>query len=88
MLSDGHTPGCGTIVMGSRAIPCRIHRRSGSLAILLVKEVRELLPWRAGDFVAARVCGEKLVFERIQLDKLATIRTGEVQPYQAALLEP
>ena len=30
-----------------------------------------------------RVCGEKLLLERIPLEKLAIIRTGEVEPYAA-----
>ena len=66
--------------MGAHAIPCRVHKRGGSLFVLLVKEVRDLLPWREGDFMAARVCGEKLILERIALDKMAVIRTGEAQP--------
>jgi hypothetical protein len=85
---DGHTPGGGIYVISNQAIPVRIHKYGGSLAILLVKQLRDLLPWRAGDFVAVRVCGEKLVIERLALEKSATIRTGETAPYQAALLDP
>jgi len=73
--------------MSGRPIPCKVHRRGGSLCVLLVKEVRELLPWRAGDYVAVRVSGEKLVMERIPLEKAAIIRTGEVQPYAETLFE-
>jgi antitoxin component of MazEF toxin-antitoxin module len=73
--------------MGNQAIPVRIHKYGGSLCVLLVKAVRDALPWRAGDFVAARVCGEKLVIERVPLEKMATIRTGEVQPYAADLFD-
>jgi hypothetical protein len=87
MVFEGHTPGGGIRVMGAKAIPCRIHQRSRSLAVMLVKEVRELLPWRAGDFVAARVCGEKLVLERISLESMATIRTGELQARAAESLD-
>ena len=73
--------------MNGHSIPCRIHRRGNSLFLLLVKEVRAQLPWRGGDFVAARVCGEKLIIERIALDKLATVRTGEVAPQAASLFD-
>ena len=74
-------------MISNQAIPVKIHKFGGSLCVLLVKAVRDLLPWRAGDTVAIRVCGEKVVIERIQLDKLAVIRTGETQPYAADSLE-
>ena len=73
--------------MSAHAIPCKVHRRGGSLAIMLVREVRKLLPWRAGDIVGVRVCGEKLMIERIPLERIAVIRTGEAQPYAADLFE-
>lgn len=71
--------------MSAHAIPCKVHRRGGSLAIMLVRQVRELLPWRAGDVVGVRVCGDKLIVEKIPLDRIAVIRTGEPQPYAADL---
>jgi len=71
--------------MSNQATPVRIHKFGGSLCVLLVKQIRDRLPWRAGDFVAARVCGDKLVIERLPLEKLATIRTGEAQPYEPNL---
>ena len=73
--------------MSANPIPCRVHRRGGSLAILLTKEIRALLPWRAGDFVAVRVLGEKVVMERVPLEGMAKIRTGEPEPYAAGLFE-
>jgi len=82
-----HTPRSGYCVMTGNPIPCLIQKRGHSLGITLAKAVRELLPWRAGDFVAVRVCGEKLVIERIPLEKTAIIRTGEAQPYAAGLFE-
>lgn len=65
--------------MGNQAIPVRLHKIGGSLAVVLVKAVRDLLPWRAGDVVGVRVCGEKLMIERIPLEHIAIIRTGETQ---------
>jgi len=72
-------------MISNQATPVRIHKFGGSLCILLVKSIRELLPWRAGDFVGARVCGEKLIIERIHLEKVATIRTGETAPHEPGL---
>jgi antitoxin component of MazEF toxin-antitoxin module len=67
--------------MGNQAIPVKIHKFGGSLCVTLVKAVRDLLPWRAGDMVGVRVCGEKLMIERIPLEKIAIIRTGEAAEY-------
>jgi hypothetical protein len=74
-------------MISNQAIPARIHKFGGSLCVILVKDVRDLLNWRAGDMVGVRVCGEKLMIERIALEKVAIIRTGEPQPYAANLPE-
>ena len=79
------TPGGGTCMISNQAIPVRIHKFGGSLCVILVKTIRDLLPWRAGDFVAVRVCGEKVVIERLALEKAAIIRTGEAQPVAGEL---
>jgi len=71
--------------MSGQPIPCLVQRRGNSLGITLAKRVRDQLPWRAGDFVAVRVCGEKIVIERIALEKAAIIRTGEAQSQAADL---
>jgi len=81
----GHTPYGVQCAMSAHAIPCKVHRRGGSLAIMLVREVRHLLNWRAGAVVGVRVCGDKLIVEKIPLDRIAVIRTGEPQPYAANL---
>jgi hypothetical protein len=83
-----HTPSGGAYSMSAHSIPCRLQTRGNSLFVLLVKEVRNALPWRSGDFVAARVCGEKLILERITLEKLATLRTGELQPQASGAFDP
>lgn len=49
------------------------------LAVALPKRLAEQLPWRRGDRVALRVAGEKLIVERLNLEPLARIRTGEAQ---------
>jgi hypothetical protein len=69
--------------MPANPIPVTVHRHGGSLCLVLVKAVRELLPWRAGDVIAVRVCGDKLVMERIPLETLAKVRTGEPIAYAA-----
>jgi hypothetical protein len=47
----------------------------------------EELRWRAGDYVAVRVTGDKIIIERIALEKAAIIRTGEAHPYETNLSE-
>ena len=37
------------------------------------------LSWREGDSVAIRQAGEKLIVERVALEELAKIRTGELE---------
>lgn len=79
-LLRAYTPCSGYAGMTGRPIPCRIHSRGGSHFVLLAKEVLKLLPWREGDILAARVVGEKLVMERIPLERMSIIRTGEALP--------
>lgn len=70
-------------MISNQAIPVKVHKFGGSLCVILVKAIRDLLPWRAGDMVGVRVCGEKVVIERIALEKIAVIRTGEAQAHAA-----
>ena len=67
--------------------PIRVTKHGGSLCLVLVKNVRDQIPWRAGDFVAVRVCGEKLIAERVPLEGMAKIRTGEVENHAASLFD-
>jgi antitoxin component of MazEF toxin-antitoxin module len=71
--------------MSANPIPCMVQRRGNSLGITLAKRVRDLLPWRHGDYVAVRVMGEKLVIERLALEKVSILRTGEPQTQAADL---
>jgi len=65
----------------NRPTPVQVHRHGGSLCILLVKALRDALGWRAGDTVAVRVCGDKVILERVPMDSFAKIRTGELTPH-------
>jgi antitoxin component of MazEF toxin-antitoxin module len=58
----------------------RVHKHGTSLCVLLTKQIRDSLTWRSGDKVAVRFAGEKLVLERVAIEKLALIRTGEPAP--------
>jgi antitoxin component of MazEF toxin-antitoxin module len=69
--------------MYANPIPCLVQKRGNSLGITLAKRVRDQLTWREGDFVAVRVCGEKVIMERIPLEKAAILRTGEPANYAA-----
>lgn len=85
MQFASYTPRGGTNAMSANPVPCLVHRRGNSLGITLAKEVRRLLSWRVGDFVAVRVLGDKVVIERIALEGMSRIRTGEPQAYETAL---
>ena len=71
--------------MTGQPTPVQVHRHGGSLCILLVKALRDALGWRAGDTVAVRVCGEKVVMERLPMETFAKIRTGEITPHAPEL---
>jgi bifunctional DNA-binding transcriptional regulator/antitoxin component of YhaV-PrlF toxin-antitoxin module len=55
----------------------RIVRLKTSRAVLLPKELAVSMGWNPGDRIACRMAGEKLILQRIALEELATIRTGE-----------
>lgn len=57
----------------------RIQKSGSGLGIHLTRKILEQFPVTLRDFVAARVCGEKLVLERIPMEQLAKIRTGEAE---------
>lgn len=53
-----------------------------SSALIIPKAVRAELTWRVGDMVAIRVAGDKVILERIPLEQLAKMRTGEPEAHQ------
>ncbi len=55
----------------------RIQKSGSSLGIHLHKKILAQFPVNLRDVVAVRVCGEKLVIQRIAVEELAKIRTGE-----------
>lgn len=50
-----------------------------SIYVVLPAALVRGLTWRIGDAVAIRQAGEKLIVERVALEELAKIRTGEVE---------
>ena len=62
-----------------RPIPCKVYRNGGGIGVHLVREIVKDLDWHVGDTVAVRVVGDKLIIERVQLERLAIVRTGEPQ---------
>lgn len=58
----------------------RIIRYGRALYITFPKHTSEQLPWNPGDRVALRVAGEKIIVERVPMESLAKLRTGEVHP--------
>lgn len=64
-------------VVANRPILTRTTRRGASLYLLLPTVIAEALAWHAEDNFALRIAGNKLIVDRIAVDKLAIIRTGE-----------
>lgn len=56
----------------------RVRRIGANLHICIPVDIERELVWNHGERVALRVAGEKLIVERIAMEKLALIRTGEV----------
>lgn len=65
--------------MQNGTILSKIIKQGNTHYMLLPASLFERLTWRAGDAVCIREAGEKLVIERIPLDKLAIIRTGQAE---------
>lgn len=57
----------------------RIYKLGGALAIHLSKQVLQHFHVNRGDVVGIRVAGEKLIVERIALENVAKLRTGEAE---------
>lgn len=57
----------------------RIRTQGRAVYLLLPKSLLERLVWREGDHIALREAGDKLVCERVPLEKLAILRTGDAQ---------
>jgi len=55
----------------------RVNKHGPSLCIVLTKAIRVALPWRHRDVIAVRLVGEKLILERVAVESMARIRTGE-----------
>ena len=66
-------------------VTSRVGRHGDSLCVVLNREIRAAVPWQKGDVIAVRLCGEKLVLERVNLNAMARIRTGEVLPSNGTL---
>ena len=55
----------------------RIMKSGQSLYVLLTTQVIKHTGWRAGDRIAIRPAGDKLILERVPLEQLAKLRTVE-----------
>lgn len=54
-----------------------LKRFTRSFYLQLPKELLKQTNWSENDTIALRLCGEKLTAERVPLERLAVIRTGE-----------
>ena len=55
----------------------RVHRHGNAICVLITKAIRGAVPWRSGDKIAVRLAGEKVILERVPMEQLAILRTGE-----------
>ncbi len=55
----------------------RIRKNGAASYAVIPKHIMRRLDWANGDFVVIREAGDKLILERVPLEKLARIRTGE-----------
>lgn len=55
----------------------RVYKQGGSLGVLITKRILQHFHLNRGDVVGVRIAGEKLIIERIPLEKVAVLRTGE-----------
>jgi antitoxin component of MazEF toxin-antitoxin module len=52
----------------------RARKTGNSYGVVIPKQIWEALSWKSGDVIALRLAGEKLILERVALDKLAVLR--------------
>ena len=71
--------------MGVQATPTKLIRLGKGLALYVPAHIRETLPWRPGDYIGVRQAGEKLIIERIPIERIAVLRTGEAQVNDSSL---
>lgn len=57
----------------------RVHRHGNALCVLITKSIREAIAWRSGDKIAVRLAGDKVILERVPMEQLAILRTGEAR---------
>ena len=57
----------------------KVKRNGHSRYVVLPAPLFKHLIWRDGDSVAIRQAGEKVIIERVALEELARIRTGEAE---------
>lgn len=57
-------------------------QRGNAASMSLPRKLLRLLTWNLGDKIMLRVVGEKLVAERVPMDKLGRVRTGEIEARQ------
>ena len=57
----------------------KVKKNGHSMYVVLPAPLVKVLSWRVADAVAIRQAGDKLIIERVALEDLAKIRTGEVE---------
>lgn len=57
----------------------KVKKNGHSRYVVLPAPLVKHLSWRDGDSVAIRQAGDKLIIERVALEELAKIRTGEIE---------
>lgn len=64
----------------------RVAAHGTGLCVVMNKQVRDMCQWNQGDSIAVRQCGDMLLFERVNLNEYAKLRTGlpEARPEKFA----
>lgn len=57
----------------------KLLKNGNSEAVTIPKQILAALQWRRGDVIALRLAGEKLILERVPLEKLAILRGPGVE---------
>jgi hypothetical protein len=57
----------------------RLNKHGKGLCLFFTAAIRSHTNWRHGDRIAVRPVGEKLILERVPLERLGKINTGEAE---------
>lgn len=57
-----------------RPMLARLVKNGSSTAVTIPKQIMDALQWQRRDVIALRLAGEKVILERVAMEKLAVLR--------------